>query len=79
MQQNNPLIQQNSKATLYCIVNTLQYLTVSLAELTPSNQKDPNQPVMTAADVERMHGLVNSVKTAAEVCFGQVCEEERRG
>ena len=78
MQQNNPLIQQNSKATLYCIINTLQYLTVSLAELTPSAQKEPIQPVMTAADVERMHGVVNSVKTAAEVCFGQICEEERQ-
>ena len=79
MQQNNPLIEPNCKATLFCIVNTLQYLAVSLAELTPSNQIDPDQPVMTAADVERMHGIVNSVKTAAEVCFGQVCEEERRG
>ena len=79
MQQNNPLIQQNSKATLYCIVNTLQYLTVSLEELTSSNQKDPNQPVMSAADVERMHGVVSSVKIAAEICFGQVCEEKKRG
>lgn len=61
MQQDNPLIQQNSKATIFCIVNTLQYLTVSLAVNTTPNQKDPNQPVMTAADVERMHGVVNSV------------------
>jgi len=62
MQLINPTKQQSDT---FCIVNTLQYLTVSLAALTPSKGKDPNQPVMTAAGVE--------------VCFEQVCEEERRG
>lgn len=77
MQRDNPIIKENSKATLYSIVNTLQYLTTSLGQLNAPNREGPDYPLMTAVDIAGVHSLLDCVKVAAEVCFEQACAEEK--
>jgi hypothetical protein len=77
MRSENPIVRQNTKATLDSIVNVLQYLVTSFDRFDVDYDDFDDDTLLSTSDMSGLCCLVNCVKVAAEVCFAQYCAETR--
>jgi hypothetical protein len=67
MSHQNPLVKESAEQTLNQIINTLNYVSVSLDKM----GEDEEAPYMSAAQATGLRNIIDSLQNATEICVGQ--------